>query len=104
MVSSRDLLERLFVTSNVGHGLNQEETGICSIFPRFVEIFAAVVLLVGGTFELFKSGQEKAPGDTGFDPLGLKGFRPPVVSTFLPENRPWMAEAWFLAAGVSHGK
>jgi len=59
----------------------------------FVEIFAAVVLLVGGTFELFKSGQEKAPGDTGFDPLGLKGFRPPVVSTFLPENRPWMAEA-----------
>lgn len=52
MGSSRDLLERLFVTSNVGHGLNQEETGIYSIFPRFVEIFAAVVLLVGGTFEL----------------------------------------------------
>lgn len=58
----------------------------------FVEIFAAVVLLVGGSFELFKSGQE-APGEAGFDPLNLKSFRPPVLSSFLPENRPWMPEA-----------
>lgn len=58
----------------------------------FVEFFAAVVLFVGGLFELFKSGQE-APGEAGFDPLNLKSFRPPVLSSFLPENRPWMSEA-----------
>ena len=62
----------------------------------FVELFAAIVLAVGGAVELFrgegKDGNE--PGDSGFDPLKLKGWQPPnVLRTFLPENRPWMGEA-----------
>ena len=52
------------MTSNVGHGLNHlNKMAFAKNFPRnslsktvgplrFVEIFAAVVLLVGGTFEL----------------------------------------------------
>ncbi|CAE7218017.1 FCP [Symbiodinium microadriaticum] len=62
----------------------------------FVEVFAAIVLAIGGAVELFrgegKDGNE--PGDSGFDPLRLKSWRPPTVfRTFLPENRPWMGEA-----------
>jgi len=62
----------------------------------FVEVFAAVVLVVGGAVELFrgegKDGNE--PGDSGFDPLNVKGWRPPgLFSSLLPANRPWMGEA-----------
>lgn len=67
----------------------------------FVEVFAAVVLLFGGFLELFKGRGEKEPGDLGFDPLNLKSYRPPVVSSFLPENRPWMAEAELQHARVA---
>ena len=60
------------MTSNVGHGLNHlNKMAFAKNFPRnslsktvgplrFVEIFAAVVLLVGGTFEL-SGDSEKIP-------------------------------------------
>mmetsp|Transcript_85665 Transcript_85665/g.154221 ORF Transcript_85665/g.154221 Transcript_85665/m.154221 type:complete len:352 (+) Transcript_85665:274-1329(+) len=60
---------------------------------QFVEIFATIVLLIGGIFELV-STKGVEPGDRGFDPLGVKGFTAPAfLQGQLTENRPWMGEA-----------
>jgi len=60
----------------------------------FVELFAALVLAIGGCVELFRGdGGNSEPGDSGFDPLKLKSFAPPALAGLLPEGRPWMGEA-----------
>lgn len=59
----------------------------------FVEFFAAVVILIGSTFELF-SEQGKEIADRSFDPLKVKGWTPPsFLQNLLPEKRPWMSDA-----------
>jgi len=59
----------------------------------FVEAFIALTLIIGAVFELTQKSNKDTPGDVGFDPLGLAGFRPPVISGLLPDGRPWTSEA-----------
>lgn len=60
----------------------------------FVEIFAALTLLIGAVFEVTQRRRGTEPGDVGFDPATLKGWRaPPFVQSFIPRNRSWMSEA-----------
>jgi len=65
--------------------------------PRF-QGFLMVSVVAAAITDLSKD-PKSGPGDYGMDFLGLKGFRPPVVSGFLAEDREWMGES-----EVVHGR
>jgi hypothetical protein len=58
-----------------------------------------VLAVVGAAITDLGKDKESGPGDYGTDFLGLKSFRPPVISGFLSEDREWMGES-----EVVHGR
>jgi len=65
--------------------------------PRFAW-FLGLVALGAGLTDMGKA-KGAGPGDYGFDPLGLKEFRPPVISGSVDKDRNWMAES-----EIKHGR
>jgi hypothetical protein len=64
-----------------------------------LDVFLCMMLVAAAPIDLGKK-KGSAPGDYDMDPLGLQDFAPPAaLSKFLPEGRPWMAEA-----EVKHGR
>jgi len=66
---------------------------------QFVEGFITLALIIGAIVELQSRPDETAPGDNGFDPLGLAKWQPGWSGALLPPGRPWMGEA-----EVTHGR
>jgi len=100
-LGDRELAEegKIDILADTGGRALPQLTG--GLEDQFVELFLAILLVVGSFFELnFTKPKDGPPGDYGVDPLQLRKYQVPEwMSGLLPKRRPWTAEA-----EIKHGR